>query len=569
MESSVLSSDKKESSENTPDVSTLDELEATLDDRLTDELAGLEFLKEEKDKIGNPDELGDVVKNVVWEQFINQIGVTAGEDFIRENNGLTLDLRTEAHTQTAENFANGKVATHNTKIDYQKRYDDWQSNFQKDPNKFKNGELYKYDEKQKVWTKKDNRTQTGTYKKVLTKEARKPFDKGRPKGNNAAGTNADHTIPAAEMIRDPAVNAFMSKEEQVQFANSDTNIYIMDSAANQSKGDLTTTEFLDKDRNGKKPEERFDIDPEEMREKDKIAREELAKKVKEGEKKAIETGKQSQREEAFRIGGKALRSVIMGLLAGLVKEIVSKLIKWFKSAKKDLETLLDSLKEAISTFIGNLKQHIVNAANTVFTTIATAIIGPIFGTIKKVWMLLKQGWQSLKSAIDYIKSPENKGKPIGRLLLETGKIVIAGLTGIGAILLGEVVEKGLMTIPIMAVDIPLIGSLASILGIFLGAVTAGIIGAIALNMIEKRIAGDLKDENTCSQISKRNDIMNIQRNLQVVTEIKTAQKMRDTESSIKRRHEAAANIMRESIEIERKANESSRASLDELDELFK
>lgn len=567
MENSVLSNEKKESSENTPDISTLDELEATLNDRLTDELAGLEFLKEEKDKIGNPDELGDVVKNVVWEQFINQIGVTAGEDFIRENNGLTLDLRTEAHIQTTENFANGKVATHNTKIDYQKRYDDWQSNFQKDPNKFKNGELYKYDEKQKVWTKKDNRTDT--YKKVLTKEARKPFDKGRPKGNNAAGTNADHTIPAAEMIRDPAVNAFMSKEEQVQFANSDTNIYIMDSAANQSKGDSTTTEFLNSDRNGKKPEERFDIDPEEMREKDKIAREELAKKVKEGEKKAIETGKQSQREEAFRIGGKALRAVIMGLLAGLVKEIVSKLIKWFKSVKKDLETLLDSLKEAISTFIGNLKQHIINAANTLFTTIATAIIGPVFGTIKKVWMLLKQGWQSLKNAIDYIKAPENKGKPIGRLLLETGKIVIAGLTGTGAILLGEVVEKGLMTIPIMAVDIPLIGSLASILGIFLGAVTAGIIGAIALNMIEKRIAGNLKDENTCNQISKRNDIMNIQRNLQVVTEIKTAQKMRDTESSIKRRHEAAANIMRESIEIERKANESSQASLDELDELFK
>ena len=66
MENSVLSNEKKESSENTPDISTLDELEATLNDRLTDELAGLEFLKEEKDKIGNPEALSDAVLREIW-----------------------------------------------------------------------------------------------------------------------------------------------------------------------------------------------------------------------------------------------------------------------------------------------------------------------------------------------------------------------------------------------------------------------------------------------------------------------------------------------------------------------
>lgn len=81
-------------------------------------------------------------------------------------------------------------------------------------------------------------------------------------------------------------------------------------------------------------------------------------------------------------------------------------------------------------------------------------------------MLLKQGWKSLKDAVNYIKSPENKGKPISRLLLETGKIIIAGLTGAGALVLGEAIEKGLMTIPIFAIKIPLIGSLANIIGIF-------------------------------------------------------------------------------------------------------
>ena len=184
----------------------------------------------------------------------------------------------------------------------------------------------------------------------------------------------------------------------------------------------------------------------------------------------------------------------MQLLAELVKEIIAKLVKWFKSAKKNLGALLDSLKEAIHSFISKMKEHLINAGNTVLSTVATAILGPVFGTIKKVWMLLKQGWKSLKEAINYIKKPENKGKSIGRLMLEVGKIIIAGLTGAGALLLGEIIEKGLMTIPVFAFEIPLLGSLASIIGIFLGAVVSGIIGAIAINLIEKRIEKSQKSK---------------------------------------------------------------------------
>lgn len=73
----------------------------------------------------------------------------------------------------------------------------------------------------------------------------------------------------------------------------------------------------------------------------------------------------------------------MQLLADLVKEIIAKLVKWFKSAKKGLGTLLDSLKEAIHSFISKMKTHLINAGNTVFSTVAAAIMGPVFGTIKK------------------------------------------------------------------------------------------------------------------------------------------------------------------------------------------
>ena len=63
-----------------------DVLEEKLQSQLEEELADMQFLMEEKEKIGNPDNLGNVIMDVIWEQFLNQVAVTAGEDFIKENN---------------------------------------------------------------------------------------------------------------------------------------------------------------------------------------------------------------------------------------------------------------------------------------------------------------------------------------------------------------------------------------------------------------------------------------------------------------------------------------------------
>ena len=557
-ENAVL--DKKEQlNEDLVESFDFDELEEKLQNQLEEELADMQFLAEEKEKIGNPDNLGNVIMDVVWEQFLNQVAVTAGEDFIKENRGLHLDLRKEAHIQTTENFAEGKIATHNTEIDYQQRYDDWQSNFVKD----ENGNVVTH------------QTRSGKEEATLVKGARKPFDEGRPTGSVEKHTDMDHTVSAAEIIRDPAANAHMTKDEQIAFANSEANLNEMDSSLNRSKGDKSMTDWLDNpNSSGQKPDEIFDISAEDeakMRQKDAEAREEYEKQKKEAEQKSIEAGKKSRKEEAFRIGGKALRAVLMQLLAELVREIIAKLVKWFKSSKKALDTLLDSLKEAIHSFIGKMKQHLINAGNTVFTTVATAIIGPIVGTIKKVWIMLKQGWSSLKNAIAYIKDPANKGKPIGRLLMEVGKIVIAGMTGIGAMLLGEVIEKGLMTIPIFAVEIPLLGSLANILGIFLGAVVAGIIGAIAINIIEKQIEKSMKQENVDAQITKGNEILRTQHQLQVVNEAKLDHTKSVSAQNIHERHSAAANMMADSVENIRKncaTDESVDDAFDDIDKLF-
>ena len=523
-----------------------DELEEKLQSQLDEQLSELDFLESEKAQIGNPDALGETIKNVVWEQFINQIGVIAGEDFIEANRGLTLDLSKDAHIQTTENFANGKIATHNTEINYQDRHDSWQSNFQKDPNIERKTSNFRYDEQHQVWEKYDNRSDS--YKKVLNKDARKDFDKGRPTGKNTNNTNMDHTVAAAEIIRDPAANAHMTKEEQLAFANSEKNLNLMDSAANQSKGDSTMSEWLDSERDGKKAAERFDIDEEALRKKEKEAREEYEKQKKEAEKRSIEAGKKSRKEEALRIGGKALRAVAMQILAELVKEIIGKLVKWFKDKKKNLDTLIESLKTAIKTFVGKLKTHLINAGNTAMTTIATAIIGPVVGTIKKVWTMIKQGWKSLKDAIAFIRNPANKEMPMGLKMLEVGKIVMAGLTGAGAMVLGEVIEKGLMSVPVFAVEIPLLGSLASIVGIFMGAVVSGIIGAMVINFIEKLIAKKMENKIVIEQLDRGNEILRTQRQLFDVTVKKYTDNKEAITSNIKSRHEEAAVMMRESVE---------------------
>ncbi|WP_338953923.1 cation diffusion facilitator family transporter [Fusobacterium nucleatum] len=522
----------------------LDELEEELQEQLDFEISEFEFLKKEKDKIGSPEALGETIKGVIWDQFMNQVSNIAGEEFIKENGGMTLDLRDEAHIQTSENFENGKIAKHNTEIDYQERFDEWQSNFQKN----EDGSI------------KTNKTG----KKILTKEARKDYDEERGKGT--ASMHKDHTISVAEIIRDPETAAHMSKKNKIEFANSEENLNDLDSSANMSKGDKKMTEWLDSKRNGKKPSERFNIDEEELREEDKIAREEYEKKKTEGKQKSIETGKKSQKEEAFRIGGKALKSAIMTLLVTLLKNIIGKLIKWFRTAKKSFSTLVEYIKEAFTSFLNGIKSHLVNSAMGVFNTVAMSIFNPISRILKNAWTILKQGWKSLKEAFNYIKNPENREKPIGILLLEIGKIIIMGISAVGAIALGEVIEVALSGIPFLAIEIPLLGSLANIIGIFMGASISGIIGAIGINLIQKSIEKRLKNETLTKQIDKGNEVLLTQYKIQKVNEQKLIYTKVRAVSNIKDRHEKKLEYIEEN---EKDIEEKEKALKSELEEYTK
>ena len=554
-------SEKNEKSLIEQEILDFDELERQLQEELDGELSDLDFIEEQQDKIGNPDALGQTILDTVWEQFTNQIAIQAGEDFIKDNNGLHLDLRDEAHIQTTENFAKGKIATHNTEIDYQKRYDDWQNNFQKN-------------EDGSIKTKKDNRTgeELAVLRKKDTKkdpngenyntnyDAREFIDKGRPKGSNTV--HKDHTVSAAEIIRDPEAAAHMSRDEQADFANSEVNLLDLDSRANESKGDSRMSDWLDSERNGEKPADRFPIDEEELRKRDEEARAEYEKRKKDAEKRSIEAGKKSQKAEAFRIGKKAARAVIMNLLAELVKKIIRYMVVWLKSAEKNIKSLISAIKDAIVDFVTDLKTKVVSVTDTAITVIATSILGPTVNTIKRACMFIKQGWKSLKEAVDYIRNPENKNKPISILMMEVGKIVMAGLSGVGAIVLGEVIEKGLTTIPLFAIEIPLFGSLANIIGIFMGAVVAGIVGALVINLINSMIAKKQKENLEKDKVDKKNDILAIQEAL-ISNEIDRTDAIKaNTSASISARHKEAGEMIKDSIG---KVKENAEADYEDFD----
>jgi len=576
-----------------------DEIENKLDAELEAKFFDLDLLEDEQEKIGNPDSIGDTVLTVVWEQFINQVGAVAGQDFIEENRGLKLDLRDKAHILTAEEFNKGNLPTHNfeNKEKYERRYNETRADYQTDPNmdiKMSNNMRYnedtktyeRYDSKKNDWVGKtryneetktweDYEPRTGKWEKKLASDARKNFDTRTNNEKGSKTVNKDHVISAAEQIRDTEAAAYMDRKDRQDFAKSDVNIQDLDSSANQSKSDLSTEEWLNLPReDGQSQAEYFGVDEEEMRRRDKEAREAYQKEKEEAKQKAVEEGRKSQKEEAFRIGGKALRAVLMGLLTELIKNIVQKLISWIRAGEKNFKSFIEQIKDALLTFVTNFKQNVLTAGNTLITTIATAIVGPVVATIKKAWMLIKQGGKTIKDAINYLRDPANKEKPLNMKMLRVGEIAIGGLTATAAIVSGELFEKALMSIPVFAIEIPLLGSLANIMGIFLGAVVSGIIGALILRLIDKAIAKKQKEENLNSQIEKKNEILDLQGKLTTVKLDKLEDTKEHSAASITNRHSEAGEIISEALSTifreDEDDNECRFASIDEsLDSLLK
>ncbi|ORO45346.1 hypothetical protein [Streptococcus oralis] len=529
-----------QSSEIDFDYEQLLEIENSLENNLKDVVEHIEQLDIDREKLQNNEYLQESIENIVWEQVQLQLAAQIGEEFIKENNGQTLDLRKEAHIQTAENFEKGKLATHNRTVDHQKIYNEWQDSFILN----KNGE------------------------RILKKETRKFFDKGRDKGSSSV--HKDHTISIKEQLNDIDLVAFSTKEEIKVFANSSKNLHDLDASANMSKGDKPMLEFLNSERNGLKPEERFNIDRRQAESDEKEAREGYSDFKDNAKKRAVESGKKSRRDEALKVSGKALKAALLQLLSEFLLELISKFISWLKDTERNLSTFIEKIREAIISFVNNLSNHLLNVGKSVVTMIASAIVGPVINTFLKAWTFIHQGWRSLKEAIDYLNNPDNKEKSVQIMMLEIGKIVVAGLTATGAIVVGEALGASLTaSFPVLAISIPLLGTIGNVIGTFMGATLSGIIGAFVLKMIDQQIVNKQISELSSKKIDQNNEMLVIQDQLLDVKSTKLQVEKDSIVNTIKERHDMAASMMKEKLsDIFEESTRDEKSDFDEIDALL-
>ena len=534
------------------------DLKSTLQVELNDILDELSSIEEDREKLQNNQYLEEAIQDIIWDQVQNQLAVQIGEEFIKDNNGQTLDLRKEAHIQTAENFEKGKFITHNAdRSIYEDRYKDWQEKFERD----------------EFGNIRTHTTRSGKTVNTIKKDAREFLDKNRPKGSKEKGTDMDHTISAGEIIRDSKVNAFMDEDQQYAFANSDINLNEMRASVNRAKGSKSVPEYLDyPNSKGQYPKDNqnlTELEEKQMREKYKLAKDDLDKKTDEAEKRAIQSGKKSRRNEALKVTGKALKAAVLQLLTEFLREIVKKFISWLGEKEKNFGTFIAKVKEAISNFMSNLSHHVLGVGQSMVTMLATSIIGPVVGTFMQVWTFIQQGWRSLSEAIDYLKNPENKNKSTNVKMLEIGKIIVAGVTAAGAIVLSSAIGATLLSIfPPLGVEIPLLGSLSGLIGTFMGATVAGIVGAFVLKLIDKMIVDKQIDELTNKKIDKYNDKLIVQDQMNAVEMALVQVDKMESLSQMEDRHRQAGKIMKDELSFLLEEKEKDDNEFTEIDALL-
>jgi len=499
----------------------LESMEKSLSKQLENSFSDLSLLEEERKKIGNPDSMGKTVLDEVWKQFGNQIG---------------LDMTNETLIQQYDR-------------EHPETYDEVGISVMQDP-KYK-----KANNKMKQQQEAGELTDVYVGKKIGRDEK----------------ANLDHTYSRKELYENQRRR--QAGIETKDLANMDENLNATNENLNKSKGDKSVDKYLKNQEQRKKDlleqnkraNEKVDNDPS-LSEAEKRSKKEKnnkalqnklaadAKRMKDADVKARgainkEIIKGVVKQTANKAGKDALKAMAVSALFSMLKEIMNGFVRWLKSAAKTFENLLAEMKKAMLSFFSKIKDIFKVGASTAVGTIVSEVFGPIVSTFKKMASFIKQGVSSFIEAIKYLTDKSNKDKPFSVKVAQVGKIITGAFAVGGAIVLGEVFEKYLLTVPGMQFPIPLLGTLANVIGLFLGSLVSGLIGAITLNLIDKFIANRLKAEATKEIIVKQNEIANIQQKQISVAEMKVENTKAKVSNEIKGRHEAVKNYMDSAADI--------------------
>lgn len=494
-------------------------MENHLSKQLEDSFSDLSLLEEDRKNIANPDSLGKTILDEVWKQFGNQIG---------------LDITDETLIQQYDR-------------EHPETYDAIKNDILKDKSYTKTREQMKSDQ------------MDGTLVDKYTGKTIKPGEK----------FDVDHVVSRKEIFENQRrKQANLSTGE---LANKEENKQATNDSLNRSKKEKSVNDYLDgrekresdlieqnesankkvdesnlsdvekrsqKEKNDKALQNKLDADDELMKQADKTARKAINKDIAIGAIK--EVGKKA--------GKDALKTAAISALFSLLKEIMNGFVRFLKSQSKTFGNFLEETKTAIKSFFSKIMSVVQTGVSALVGTIVSEIFGPIVSAFKKLASFIKQGVSSFIDAINYLKDKRNKDKPFSVRVAQVGKIVTAGVTVGSGIVLGEVFEKFLLTVPGMQITLPLIGTLANLIGLFLGSLVSGLVGAVVLNLIDKFIAKKLRSEATKEIINKQNDVINIQQLQKFVAESKVENSKAAAISEITQRHKFVKEQVEEAFE---------------------
>ena len=498
---------------------TLDELHEKLEAELDVMIADLAFLEEEREKIGNPDNLGKVILDEVWKQVGNQIG---------------LDLTNETLIQ-----------------EYDRKHPE-------EYNKQISDAILQDEKYQEANRAMKQQHQDGTLVDGYT---------GKPLGVNEK-PNLDHVVSRKELYDN--ARRKQANIDTADLANKEENLVPTNESLNKSKKEKSNQQYVEErvsreetlkkradaahekidESNKSQVEKRIEHENVDKRLQDKLdANDDLMLEADKKARKAI--GKDvaigATKQTVKKAGKDALKVMAITALFDLLKSIMNGLVKFLKEKHKTFKLFLEEMKESLKRFIGHIASFVQTGITTAVGTVVTEIFGPIVSMFQKLASLIKQGITSFTEAVRYLTDKKNKNQPISIKIAQVGKIVTGGLVAAGAIIGGEFIEKALLQIPVMATSIPVLGSLASITGLFLASLVAGVIGAIVINLIDRYIARQQKNANLDMQIDKGNEILQTQDQLKNVSIYRMNEAKAEFAQSTVERHVSFKNELSEAM----------------------
>lgn len=493
---------------------SFEDVEGFLSKQLEESFSDLELLERDRETISNPDSLGKVVFDEVLKQFGNQIGLDM-------TNETLIQKYDREHPEQYKDIADSVMQDQRYKDANKAMKEQQKAGILKD----------EYTGKDLKPNENANLDHVVTRKEVFENQRRKQANLGvadlANKEENLKPTNESLNKSKGAKSNKEYVETRETREKALVEQNEKANKKVDES----NKSDLE--KHLQKEKNDKRLNDKLAADGDLMMQADKEARKAINKDIRVNATK--EVGKKA--------GKDALKTMAISALFSLLKEIMNGLIRFLKEKSKSFNGFLSEMKESIKSFFTKILSVVQTGASTLIGTIVSEIFGPIVSLFKKLASLIKQGISSVIDAVNYLRDKKNRDKPFTVKVAQVGKLITTGLVGGSAIFLGEVFEKFLLTVPGMQIEIPLIGTLANMIGLFLSSLVSGLVGAIVLNLIDKFIAKKLKEESDRKIIDRKNEIMNLQQTIIFVEENHVAASRENTMSEISKNHATANHEM--------------------------